>query len=707
MAHLNREGNFMTQNPDLDQLAIDTIRMLSIDAVQKANSGHPGTPLGAAPVAYTLWQYFLRYDPADPGWPNRDRFVLSAGHASMMLYSLLHLAGVRAAAPSYGPEAREAVSLDDIRTFRQAGSRCPGHPEHGWTSGVETTTGPLGQGAGTSVGMAIAGRWLAATFNRPGFDLFDYRVYALCGDGDLMEGVSAEAASLAGHLGLANLCWIYDSNRITIEGSTDLAFTEDPAIRFAAYGWNVLRVADANDRHALQEALQTYEAGADRPTLIVVSSHIGYGAPHKQDTAEAHGEPLGVEEVRRTKEFFGFPPDESFVVPAGVREHFAAHLGGRGARLREAWSRLLAEYRARHPEPAGQLARLLRRELPPDWESALPVFPPDPKGMSTRDASGKVLNALAASIPWIVGGAADLAPSTKTRLTFAGTGDFQAAGLEGDAGGRNFHFGVREHAMCAAVNGMTLCGLRAYGASFLVFSDYAKGAIRLAALMELPVLHVWTHDSIGLGEDGPTHQPVEQLAGLRAIPGLMVFRPADANETAEAYRSVLRRTDRPAALVCTRQGLPVLDRTELAPAAGAARGGYVLAKAPGGKPDVILMASGSEVHLCLAAREQLIAEGIRVRVVSLPSWELFEEQPPAYRELVLPPSIPARVAVEAASPLGWDRYTGPAGLILAMRGFGMSAPGAIAMSHFGFTPEHVAAAAREVLARTRPGAGWD
>jgi transketolase len=691
----------MANSVEMDQLAINTIRMLVVDAVQKAKSGHPGTPMDAAPAAYTLWQRVLRYDPAEPGWINRDRFVLSSGHASMLLYSLIHLAGIKAVNRSYEQPGRDAVIMDDIKTFRQAGSRCPGHPEYGWTSGVETTTGPLGQGVATSVGMAIAEQWLRATYNRPGFDLFDYNIYALCGDGDMMEGVASEAASLAGHLRLANLCWIYDSNRVTIEGHTDIAFTEDVAARFLAYGWNVLRVTDANDMERLETAYRGFLAVGDRPTMIIVHSHIGYGAPHKQDSPEAHGEPLGEDEVRLTKQFFGFNPAQTFVVPDGVREHFAAQIGARGARLSGEWQSLFTRYRAEYPDLAAQIDNIEKRTLPPGWEAALPEFPPSATGVSTRDASGKVLNAVAERIPWIIGGAADLAPSTKTRMTFDGAGDFEADGAVGNRLGRNMHFGVREHAMCAAVNGMTLTGLRAFGSGFLIFTDYARGAIRLASLMDLPVLHIWTHDSISVGEDGPTHEPIEQIVSLRAIPGMIVIRPADANEMTEAWRLVLQLKDRPAALICSRQPLPVVDRSRFAPAAGLAQGAYVLADAPDGVPDVILIASGSEVGLCVAARERLSAEGTKVRVVSMPSWELFEAQEAAYRDAVLPPKVTARVTVEEGSPLGWQRYAGRAGVVLGMRTFGLSAPMKVVAEHFGFTVDGVVAAARQAMAAGR------
>lgn len=674
---------------DLDELAINTIRLLAADAVEKANSGHPGTPMGATPTAYVLWQRYLRYDPAAPDWMNRDRFVLSVGHASMLLYALIHLTAI------HGPEG-PAVTLDDLKTFRQAGSHCPGHPEYRTTTGVETTTGPLGQGFADSVGMAIASKWLAATYNRPDFALFDYNVYALGGDGDMMEGLSSEAASLAAHLGLSNLCWIYDSNHVTIEGHTDIAFSEDVAARFLAYGWNVTTVADANDLTLLDHAYQAFLKTTDRPTLILVHSHIAYGAPHLQDSPKAHGEPLGDAELKLTKEFFGFPTDQSFVVPEGVVQHFAAGIGARGATAHAAWDRLHTAYRAAYPELAQQVAAIKAGTLPEGWESALPVFPPDEKGMATRDASGKVLSALAQRIPWLLGGAADLATSTKTNLE--GAGSFEAPGLVGDYHGRNFHFGIREHAMVAVVSGMTLSGLRGFGAGFLVFTNYARGAIRLSALMQLGVIHVWTHDSIGVGEDGPTHQPIEHLLSLRAIPGMVVIRPADANEAVEAWRVVMQLHHRPAAIICSRQPLPTFDRSHYAPAALLTKGAYILAEPLAAKPEVILIGTGSEVSFCMAAREMLIAEGIAVRVVSMPSWELFEAQDQAYRDSVLPPELTARVTVEAASPLGWDRYAGPKGVVLAMHSFGMSAPYPVVAAHFGFTAEAVVAAAKQTIA---------
>jgi transketolase len=686
---------------NLDQLAINTIRTLSIDAIQKAQSGHPGTPMDAAPAAHTLWQQFLRYDPKAPHWINRDRFVLSAGHASMLLYSLVYLAGIRAADSSYQKAGREAVTLDDIKSFREEGSRCPGHPEYGWTTGVEATTGPLGQGVATSVGMAIAGKWLAATYNRPGFDVFDFNVYALCGDGCMMEGIASEAASIAGHLQLSNLCWIYDCNRVTIEGHTDITFTEDVAARFLAYGWNVTRVTDANDTSQLARAYQDFLKTEDRPTLIIVHSHIGYGAPDKHDTVAAHGEPLGEEEARLAKAFFGFDPDKTFVVPKGVREHFSSVMGKRGAKDRRAWEALCKRYARKFPKLAAEIGHIEARTLPKGWDRKIPTFAADTKGLSTRDASGKVLNAIAEQVPWLMGGAADLAPSTKTRLLFEDAGDFEPYGRLGAYSGRNMHFGIREHAMCAIVNGMALTGVRAYGSGFLIFTDYARGAIRLSSMMDLPVLHVWTHDSISLGQDGPTHQPIEQLVSLRAIPGMVVIRPADANEMAEAYRLVMPFASRPVALICTRQALPILDRRELAPASGLAKGAYILADAPRGKPDVILIGSGSEVALCLAARDLLAKQKIAVRVVSMPSWALFEEQSESYRNKVLPPDVTARVTVEEASPIGWDRYAGPKGVVLGMHTFGMSAPIDIVTKHFGFTPERVAEAAREALARAQ------
>ncbi|ATL86486.1 transketolase [Streptomyces malaysiensis subsp. malaysiensis] len=678
---------------DLDTLSVNTIRGLCMDAIQKANSGHPGTPMGMAPVAYTLWQRFLRFDPDDPIWPNRDRFVLSEGHASALLWSLLYLTGVRTVDPDYEVLGRPAVTLDDLKSFRQLDSRCPGHPEYRWTSGVETTTGPLGQGVATSVGMAIAGQWLAARFNRDDFTLFDFDVYALAGDGCMMEGVSSEAASLAGHLRLSNLCWIYDSNRVTIEGHTDITFTEDVAARFLAYGWNVTTVADANDLGRISRAFHTFRAETERPTLILVHSHIGYGSP-VEDSPKAHGAPFGPEGVRATKRVLGIPPDAAFHVPDGVPDWFARGIGARGAELRTAWEKTFDAYRSAYPDLADELERIQRRELPDGWEAALPTFPADPKGLASRDSSGRVLNAVAKAVPWVLGGSADLTPSTKTRLTFGGAGDFEPD----DRSGRNLHFGVREHAAAAVANGMALTKLRPYWSGFLIFSDYAKAAIRLSALMEIPTVHIFTHDSIGVGEDGPTHQPVEQLAGLRATPGLLVFRPADANEVTETWRVVAALRRAPAAVVLSRQALPTFDRDRLGAASGVARGAYVLADADRGEPEVILLATGSEVALALAAHEELTAEGIASRVVSMPCWELFDRQPREYRDQVLPPSVTRRVAVEEGSTLGWDRYVGGAGAIVGMHTFGASAPLKQLLTEFGFTPERVSQVARELVA---------
>ncbi|HEX9867888.1 MAG TPA: transketolase [Candidatus Tectomicrobia bacterium] len=685
------------QPQPIDELSINTIRTLAMDAVQTANSGHPGTPMAMAPVVYGLWQGFLRFDPEDPIWPNRDRFVLSIGHASMLLYALLHLCGVKAVNPKYETLGELSVTLDDIKRFRQLDSKCPGHPEYRWTSGVETTTGPLGQGVAVSVGMAMAGRWMAAYFNRPGFEMFDYDVYALCGDGDMMEGVSHEAASLAGHLKLANLCWIYDNNHITIEGHTDWAFTDDVATRFLGYGWHVTRVGDANDLDRLVRAFKTFKNTHDRPTLIIVDSHIAYGAPHKQDTSAAHGEPLGEEEIRLTKRHYGWPEDAKFLVPEGVREHFQAGVGKRGHILREAWMVKFHEYEMQYPELADHLYKMQHRQLPVGWDTELPTFAHDPKGIAGRDASGKVLNAIARNVPWLMGGAADLAPSTKTRLTSEGAGDFTADNYAG----RNVHFGVREHAMGAILNGLSHCKARPYGATFLIFSDYARPAVRLSALMEIPVIYLFTHDSIGVGEDGPTHQPVEQLTSLRTVPGLITLRPADANEVVEAWRVIMRLHHEPAALVLSRQPLPTLDRSKYAPALGLAQGAYVLADAGDGKPDVILIASGSEVVLGIEAYEQLKAEGIKARMVSMPSWELFEQQSQEYRDKILPPEVAARVSVEQASSLGWERYVGPTGQSIGMKTFGASAPLKELQKKFGFTPEHLVAAAKAQLARSR------
>ena len=681
----------------LETLSINTIRTLAIDAVQQANSGHPGAPMALAPAAYSLWQQFLRFDPEDPIWPNRDRFILSNGHASMLLYALLHLTGVRAINPKYERLGEYAVTLEDIKHFRQIDSKTPGHPEYRVTSGVETTTGPLGQGVGNSVGMAIAGVWMAQHFNRPGFTMFDYNVYAICGDGDVMEGVACEAASLAGHLKLPNLCWIYDNNRVTLDGPADESFTEDVAARFRAYGWNVGHVADANDLSALSSAYEQFLQTKDRPTLIVLDSHIGYGSPHKQDSNAAHGEPLGEEEVRLVKKFYGWPEDAKFLVPDGVRDHFRDGLGKRGHDLREQWMNLFGEYEKKFPDLADHLYRMQHRELPDGWNQNLPTFPADAKGIATRESSGKVLNVLAQNVPWLVGGSADLGGSNKTDLKFEGAGDFQA----GSYGARNLHFGVREHAMGAILSGMSLSKVRPCGGTFFNFSDYMRPTIRLAALMEIPVIYVFTHDSIGLGEDGPTHQPVEQLASLRAMPGLMVMRPADANEVVEAWKVIMQLRHEPVALVLTRQAIPTFDRAKYAPASGVAKGAYILADAPGGHPDVILMGSGSEVQWCVAAYEQLQHEGIKARVVSMPSWDLFEHQSDDYKEEVLPPEVKARVAIEQASTFGWARYVGPTGKVIGMQTFGASAPLKDLLKKFGFTREHVVEAAREAIARSR------
>ena len=687
----------MLTSKQLDLLCINTIRTLAIDAVQKANSGHPGAPMALAPVAYSLWQQFLRFDPADPTWPDRDRFVLSNGHASMLLYAMLYVSGVRNVNFAGQPTDEPAVSLDQIKNFRQLGSRTAGHPEYGAAAGIETTTGPLGQGVGNSVGMAIASKWLAARYNRPGFELFTYNTYAMCGDGDMMEGVGSEAASLAGHLKLSNLCWIYDNNRITLDGPADWSFTEDVGARFSAYGWNVVHVTDANDLNALDNAYNKFLQTNDRPTLIVVNSHIGYGSPGKQDTNEAHGEPLGDKETRLAKKNYGWPEDATFLVPDGVLEHFHFGIGKRGHELRQKWSKLFDDYGKKYPELAAELNQMQRRELPKGWDKDLPSFPADAKGMATRDSSGKVLNAIAQNLPWLVGGSADLAGSDRTRLKFEGAGDFQP----GSYGGRNLHFGVREHAMGSALNGLAVSKIRPFGGTFFNFSDYMKPAVRLAALMEIPSIFIYTHDSISLGEDGPTHQPVEQLAGLRAMPNLLLLRPADANEVVEAWKVIMPLTHQPVALVLTRQALPTLDRTKYASAAGVAKGAYVLADASDGKPDVILMATGSEVSLCISAYEQLTTAGIKARVVSMPSWDIFEKQNDAYKNQVLPPAVKARVSVEEASTLGWSRYVGPTGTMIGMHSFGASAPAKDVQKKFGFTVEHVVQAARDAIAQSK------
>ena len=677
----------------LDTLCVNTIRTLAIDAVQQANSGHPGAPMGLAPVTYCLWQEFLRYDPADPTWLNRDRFVLSNGHASMLLYAMLHLAEVRQVDDKGHVTNDLAVPMEEIKRFRQLGSRTPGHPESHITSGVETTTGPLGQGVGNSVGMAIASKWLAANYNRPGLEIFDFNVYAMCSDGDLMEGVGSEAASLAAHLKLSNLCWMYDHNHVTLDGPANWSFSEDVATRFIGYGWNVTRVTDANDLDMLARAFEVFEKTTDRPTLIIVDSHIGYGSPHKQDSNAAHGEPLGEEEVKLVKRFYHWPEDAKFLVPDGVREHFREGLGKRGADMHGQWSKTFAEYSQKYPELAEQLSQMQHHELPSGWDKNLPTFPADAKGIATRESSGKVLNVVAQNIPWMIGGSADLATSNKTTLKFPRAGDFEAGSYDG----RNLHFGVREHAMGASVNGMTISGLRAFGATFFNFSDYMRASIRLAALMQLPSLFIFTHDSIGLGEDGPTHQPIEQLASLRAMPNLIVLRPGDANEVTEVWKIIAKQQHSPVALVLTRQNLPTLDRSKYAPASGAAKGAYVLADAEGGKPQVILLGTGSELSLCVDAYEKLKADGIKARVVSMPSWEIFEQQDAAYKESVLPSNVTARVSVEMAATFGWERYTGSKGRNIGMRRFGASAPLKDLLKYFGFTVDKVVEEARAAI----------
>ncbi len=681
----------------IDLKCINTIRTLSMDAVQAANSGHPGTAMALAPVVYSLWNQRLRFDPEDPIWPNRDRFVLSIGHASMLLYSLLHLCGVKAVNGQYERLGQPSVTLDDIKRFRQLESKCPGHPEYRWTSGIETTTGPLGQGVATSVGMAMAERWMADYFNRPGFEMINYDTYALCGDGCMMEGVSSEAASLAGHLKLSNLCWIYDNNKITIEGHTDWALSEDVATRFIAYGWNVTRVGDANDLDMLSRAFETFKKETERPTLIIVDSHIAFGAPNKQDTHAAHGEPLGEEEIRLTKKNYWWPEDEKFLVPPEVPQHFQKGIGQRGKALREGWMALFDDYKKQYAELANHLYTMQHRGLPREWDANLPTFSADAKGMAGREVSGKVLNVLAQNVPWLLGGSADLAPSTKTRLTFDGAGEFTAKSPTG----RNVHFGVREHAMGAVLNGLSLSKVRPYGSGFFIFSDYARPAIRLSALMEIPVIHIFTHDSIGVGEDGPTHQPIEHLPSLRAIPGLIILRPADANEVVEAWKVIMDLRHEPVALILTRQALPTLDRTQYAAASGVAKGAYVLADAPDGQPEVLLLATGSEVSLCVQAHEQLTREGIKSRVVSMPSWELFEQQPQPYRDSVIPPHVTARVSVELASTFGWAQYVGTTGQSIGMNTFGASAPLKELTKKFGFSVENVVVAVKSQIAKSK------
>ncbi len=677
------------------QLAINTIRTLSIDAVQAAKSGHPGTPMALAPLVYTIWNSVMHFDPQDPIWPNRDRFILSNGHASMLLWSILHLTGVQAVNADYESVGKPSVTLDDIKRFRQLGSKAPGHPEYHWVSGVETTSGPLGQGVATSVGMAIAQKWLAARYNQPGFEVFDYKIFAVCGDGCMMEGISSEAASLAGHLQLDNLCWVYDNNHITIEGNTSITFTEDIAARFLGYGWNVLRVGDANDLERIEHALNVFRQTKGRPTFIILDSHIGYGSPHRQDTPEAHGEPLGEEEVKLTKRSYGWPEDAQFLVPDGVYDHFKQGIGAHGAEAHKKWNDLFAAYRGKFPQLATEIDQMQHRKLPDGWDRNLPVFPADAKGIAGRDASSKVLNVLAQNIPWFLGGSADLGSSNKTLLTYPNAGNFQPE----TPGGKNLHFGIREHSMAAIVNGLSLSKIRAYGATFFIFSDYARPAIRLSALMELPTFFIFTHDAMGDGEDGPTHQPIEQLASLRAIPGLVTLRPGDANEVVEAYRYAVQLRHEPTVMVLSRQPLPTLDRTKYAAAAGVARGAYVLADAPGNNPEIILIATGSEVILAVQAHETLVSQGIRSRVVSMPSWDIFEHQTQEYRDTVLPPTNAPRIAIEQASTFGWERYVGTKGKVIGMKTFGASAPLKALQEHFGFEPERVVATAKELLGK--------
>ena len=676
---------------DVALLTINTIRTLAMDAVQKANSGHPGTPMALAPVAYTLWQNILRFDPEDAQWPNRDRFVLSCGHASMLLYSLLHLAGVKQLDHDGKPTDELAVPLDQIKLFRQLGSRCPGHPEAVETSGVETTTGPLGQGCGNSVGMAIASRWLAAHFNKPDYDIFDFNVFTFCSDGDLMEGISNEAASIAGHLKLNKLCWIYDDNHITIEGNTEIAYTDDVATRFKGLGWNVIRCPDANDTEDLLKAYKKFLRTKDKPTMIIVRSHIGYGSPHKQDTNKAHGEALGADEIKLTKEFYGWPADAQFLVPEEAVEHFRSGVAARGAKLHKKWNSNFKKYAKEFPELAAQWELMARRELPENWDANLPTFPADAKGIASRASSGKVLNAVAKAVPWLIGGSADLAPSTNTLL------DGETAFEPGNYAGRNFHWGIREHGMAAALNGLALSKIRPYGATFYTFFDYCKPSVRLSAIGHLPAIYIFTHDSIGVGEDGPTHEPIEHLAAMRAIPRIVCIRPADANEVTEAWRTLMPINDRPVAMILTRQNLPTIDRTKYAAASGLAKGAYILADAPGGKPSIILIGTGSEVSLVVAAHEQLTSQGIASRVVSMPSWELFEQQDEAYKTSVFPPEVKARVACEAAVRQGWDHYIGNTGRFVGMHSYGASAPGPACFKHFNITADHVIAEVKAAL----------
>ncbi|HZQ19780.1 MAG TPA: transketolase [Terriglobales bacterium] len=681
----------------LDTLSINTIRTLSIDAVQKANSGHPGAPMALAPVAYVLWQQFLRFDPANPVWPNRDRFVLSNGHASMLLYSMLYLSGVKSIDSEYKVLDRPSITLEDIKSFRQLDSKTPGHPEYRLTSGIETTTGPLGQGVGSSVGMSMASNWLAARYNRPGFEIFNYNIYTFCSDGDLMEGLGSEAASLAGHLKLPNLCWIYDNNSITLDGPADWSFNEDVAARFQAYGWHVTHVMDANDLDALAKAFNEFLQVKDRPTLVIVNSHIGYGSPHKQDTNAAHGEPLGADEVKLSKKFYGWPEDAQFLVPAEVLQNFKDGIGKHGRELSSKWNDLFAKYAKQFPELSDHIHRMQRRELPDGWDKNLPTFPSDAKGVATRESSGKVLNVVAQNVPWLIGGAADLATSNKTDLKFEGAGVFEV----GNYGGRNIHFGVREHAMGAALNGMSMIKVRPFGGTFFNFTDYMRPAMRIAAITEIPTIYILTHDSIGLGEDGPTHQPIEQLASLRAMPHMIVMRPGDANEVVEAWKVIMPLKHNPVSLVLSRQALPTIDRSKYASASGVARGGYVLADPQDGKPELILIGTGSELSLCVSAYEKLTAEGVRVRVVSMPSTDIFDTQDDGYKKSVLPPDVKARVSVEAASVFGWERYVGDYGAIIGMTTFGGSAPAKDLFKKFGFTVDHVIEVAKKVLVKVK------
>jgi transketolase len=682
-----------TLNEEIENLSINTIRTLSIDAVQKADSGHPGTPMALAPIGYILWQEYLNFNPRDPLWPNRDRFVLSCGHASMLLYSLLYLSATQEVNAKSKIVKGLAVSIDDIKNFRQLGSRCPGHPEYNHVPGVEATTGPLGQGIGNSVGMAIAERWMKENFNRPELKIFDYNIYAICSDGDLMEGISEESASIAGHLALSNLCWIYDNNHVTLAGNTDICFSEDVAARFNSYGWQVLKVSDANNLDLIRSALDTFKKTEDKPTLIIYDSHIGYGSPHKHDSFKAHGSPLGEEEVRLTKEFYGWPVDKNFLVPQKVLENFSNGIGARGEDIQKKWENLFEIYKTKYPELATQIFQMEKRELPKNWDQNLPAFPKDEKGMATRESSGIILNVLAENIPWIIGGSADLDPSTKTNLKFKGAGDFEAKSYRG----RNLHYGIREHAMGAIANGLVLSKIRTFNSTFLVFSDYQRAPIRLSALMEIPNIFIYTHDSIFLGEDGPTHQPIEQIASLRAIPNLMVFRPADANEVTECWKVIMKLSNQPAVMVLTRQPVPTIDRSHYANATGASRGAYILIGEE--NPEVLLLSTGSEVQLCLLAYEKLLIQGISSRVISMPSWELFEKQSQKYRDEIIPPHVKNRVSVEAGSSFGWERYIGLTGTSLGVNTFGVSAPIKDIQNYFGFTVNHIVEASIEQLKR--------